>query len=233
MRGVVRGRAGMVLAFMLGLLIATAGTAAAAKLITGKQIKDGSIASRDLSKSVRAQIAKAAKPGPQGEPGAPGARGEAGPSTGPAGGDLAGSYPNPTLRAPSVVQVADPPAGVSCILTYDTFCGAVADGNVWADATGGSYGPLQYFVEPGGFVQFQGTVQQVGTPNPINVVFYLPPGRRPGVTLRFPVVTIAGGAVGGHVRIGDNGEVALVGFTPPSADGSKFELSSVRFRIGK
>ena len=54
MRGVVGGRAGMVVAFLLGLVIATAGTATAARLITGKQIKDGSVAARDLTKSVRA-----------------------------------------------------------------------------------------------------------------------------------------------------------------------------------
>ena len=33
----------LILAFVLGLVIATAGTATAAKLITGKQIKDGTI----------------------------------------------------------------------------------------------------------------------------------------------------------------------------------------------
>jgi hypothetical protein len=72
------GRATTVLAFLLGLLIATAGTATAARLITGKQIKDGSITSRDLSKGLRAQIAKAAKPGVPGAKGAPGEQGPKG-----------------------------------------------------------------------------------------------------------------------------------------------------------
>jgi hypothetical protein len=66
MRGVVRGRAGMVVAFLLGLVIATAGTATAARLITGKQIKDGTVSSRDLSKAVRAQLTRLGVPGPQG-----------------------------------------------------------------------------------------------------------------------------------------------------------------------
>ena len=78
MRSVLRGRAGMALAFVLGLLIATAATAGAASLITGKQVKDGSISSKDLSKAVRAQLAKAGVAGPKGDIGPPGAKGDAG-----------------------------------------------------------------------------------------------------------------------------------------------------------
>ena len=59
----------VVLAFVLGLIIATAGTATAAKLITGKQIKDGTITMKDLSKSVRAKVNKAGKRGPTGPTG--------------------------------------------------------------------------------------------------------------------------------------------------------------------
>ncbi len=80
MRRMLQDRAGTGLAFILGLLVATAGTATAAKLITGKQIKDGSIAQRDLAKTVRAQLAKAAKPGPKGDPGETGRPGDAGPA---------------------------------------------------------------------------------------------------------------------------------------------------------
>jgi len=81
MRRVFEGRSGMALAFVLGLVIATAGTATAAKLITGKQIKDGTISTKDLSKALRAQLQKARVPGPagpQGPLGETGARGEAG-----------------------------------------------------------------------------------------------------------------------------------------------------------
>lgn len=78
MRRVFEGRTGTVAAFLLGLVIATAGTASAARLITGKQVKDGSISEKDLSKAVRAQLAKARLPGP------PGPKGDAGPP-GPSG----------------------------------------------------------------------------------------------------------------------------------------------------
>ena len=84
MRRMLQGRAGMGLAFLLGLLIATAGTATAAKLITGKQIKDGTITQKDLAKALRKQLAKTGTPGaigpqgPAGANGAPGARGDKG-----------------------------------------------------------------------------------------------------------------------------------------------------------
>ncbi len=99
MRRIRNGRLTTVLAFVLGVVVATAGTATAAKLITGKQIKDGSISAKDLSKAVQAQLAKAGTSGAagangqpgsagptgtQGTPGQPGADGKAG-ATGPTG----------------------------------------------------------------------------------------------------------------------------------------------------
>jgi hypothetical protein len=50
----MRGRTTILLAFLAGILLASAGTATAAKLITGKQIKDGTISAKDLSKAVQA-----------------------------------------------------------------------------------------------------------------------------------------------------------------------------------
>ena len=86
----------ILIAFLAGILLASAGTATAAKLITGKQIKDGTITEKDLSKAVRAQLAQAGAAGPKGDAGvagAPGPQGEAGPkgatgskgATGPVG----------------------------------------------------------------------------------------------------------------------------------------------------
>lgn len=71
--------------------------AKAAAQITGKQIKNGSIEAKDLSKAARDSLV-----GQQGQPGPPGPQGPVGPATGPAGGDLAGSYPDPELDADSV-----------------------------------------------------------------------------------------------------------------------------------
>lgn len=67
-----------IVAFILGLAVATATTATATTLISGKNIKDGSISSKDLSSYVRAQLAKAGKAGPAGRAGEQGVRGPEG-----------------------------------------------------------------------------------------------------------------------------------------------------------
>lgn len=74
----------MALTFVLGAVVATAATAGAASLITGKQIKNGTISAKDLSKAVRKQLAKAGATGPVGPQGPKGDVGPAGP-TGPTG----------------------------------------------------------------------------------------------------------------------------------------------------
>jgi len=78
MRRLFRGRAGMVLVFVLGLAVATAATAGASSLITGRQVKDGTIGARDLSKSLRKQVKKVGARGPRG---LQGPKGDAGPLT--------------------------------------------------------------------------------------------------------------------------------------------------------
>jgi len=65
----------------LALVIAMSGSAVAASLITSKQIKDGTIQVKDISKTARAQLAPKAAvgvPGPQGPAGSQGPNGDAG-----------------------------------------------------------------------------------------------------------------------------------------------------------
>jgi hypothetical protein len=70
------------------LILATTGSAVAASLITSKQIKDGTIEVKDLSRKARSALAAKAGPsgpaGAVGQPGAPGGKGEQGPQ-GPKG----------------------------------------------------------------------------------------------------------------------------------------------------
>ncbi len=108
---------------MLALFVALNGPAvasdaakAAGKLVTSKQIKDGTIQTKDISATARnalkGQEGPAGDTGPTGPAGAAGPAGPAGPQgepgpagsiqDAPAGGDLAGSYPNPEIGPDTV-----------------------------------------------------------------------------------------------------------------------------------
>lgn len=73
-----------IIAFVAGMLITSASTATATKLITGRQIKNGSIELKDLSKSARAAL-----------------RGQVGP-TGPAGPE--GPFPSASVPSGKTIR---------------------------------------------------------------------------------------------------------------------------------
>lgn len=74
-----RPNAASIVAVVVAILALGGGTATAAKLITGKDIKNGSIALSDLSPSARNALkGQRGTPGPPGTPGAPGPQGPVG-----------------------------------------------------------------------------------------------------------------------------------------------------------
>jgi hypothetical protein len=77
-----RRPSGSMVVAVLALVLATSGSAVAASVITSKQIKDGTIQTKDISKRARAQLAKtaSARPGPAGPRGDTGETGPRGPS---------------------------------------------------------------------------------------------------------------------------------------------------------
>lgn len=114
-------------------LAATTGAVGAGTLITSRQIKDGTVAARDLAPALRAQI-KA--PGPMGPQGTQGDRGPAGPA-GPAG--AAGGFDPTKIAYVSGTPVALPAQFGVTFVNADCPAGAraVGGGFVFTKADGG------------------------------------------------------------------------------------------------
>jgi len=208
----VQGRAGMLLAFILGLVVASAGTATAAKLLTGKDIKNGSIARKDLSTGVRAELSETAKPGAQG-PAGPG--GPAGPQ-GPQGlqGVKGDTGAPPAVEAPRIATL------LNGFAVYDQL----------ADGTGDR--PVRFWKDPFGMVHIEGAVERASAPDDFTTIFTLPVGYRPAVLYAsFPVMTTGHDDTVeqlGYLQVdGPTGEVDYAG-----GNVGYFALDGITFRAG-
>jgi len=104
---------------LVALLVAMSGSAVAASLITSKQIKDGTIQTKDLSKRARTALNGAKGPaGPQGLPGPQGPKGDTG-SAGAAGKDGApgkdGLISSATVQHKDFATLADGATGTQTV----------------------------------------------------------------------------------------------------------------------
>jgi hypothetical protein len=139
--------------------------------VTSPKVKDGSLRARDFGAGHLAGGAQGAQgaTGARGSTGPTGPRGPdgaTGPSTGPAGGDLAGSYPDPTLRQAENARYLGE-AGQPAFLNSFSNIGS-------GTATASFYKDRQGIVHLNGLVKTPDSTSMLPTP-----IFFLPNGYAP------------------------------------------------------
>jgi hypothetical protein len=179
--------------------------------VTSSKVKDGTLLKKDFKKG---QLTAGAQ-GPKGDRGDVG---PVGPATGAAGGDLTGSYPNPTIASGAVTSAKLAPLEA---------VHAPSDLNGLYGSGGSGYEEIGYQRDAYGFVHLQGRVRNLSGGGLSGFMFTLPAGYRPARARAFPAI-ISNGTPGRVDAFSDGGvylqaSMPAAGYT--SLDGMEFRCA--------